>query len=107
MPGIRNNNLDYLSNIGGYDHGDNVPMNNVVKALVKLSDFLIDKAERNLRRKGNVASGATIDSMVAGPIQTQGKKMSIEISISSFAEALVVGLVFITIAIIHNRICKY
>lgn len=83
MPGVQNTKktLDFLGTIGSTDRGDDLKLNNTAKALVRLSDFLIDEATNNLRKKGNIASGGTEDSMKADNIEINGTKMSLDILI--------------------------
>jgi hypothetical protein len=85
MPGIQNSRstLNFLGGLGTTDRGDNVKLNNTAKALVILSEFLIKTAQNNLNKGGNIASGATSDSMEARQIQVNGSKMSVEIEILS------------------------
>lgn len=94
MPGIQNSKstLDFLGTIGNQDRGDGVTMNNTAMALVRLADFLIDKAANNLQSKGHVASGDTISSMNAGPIEVDGTKMFLDIEILKTYKFLDLGV---------------
>lgn len=72
MPALQNSKetLAYLGTIGTTDRGDDIKLNNSLKALVELGGFLIDTARANLDKKGNVASGKTSESMrIVGLIQ--------------------------------------
>lgn len=94
MPGIQNSKstLDFLGTIGSQDRGDGVTMNNTAKALVRLADFLIDHAANSLQSKGHVASGDTISSMTAGPIEVDGTKMFLDIEILKTYKFLDLGV---------------
>jgi len=85
MPQIQNSKqtLDFLGTIGSKDRGDGISMSNVAKALVGLSDFLINTARINMDKPGNVATGGTASSMKAKNIQVNGNKLSQDIEIVS------------------------
>ncbi len=85
MPTTQNSKstLDFLGTIGSDDRGDKVKLNNVAKALVELSAFLIGTASDNMDRKKNVATGDTISSMQATDIQTNGTRLKIDVMIAS------------------------
>lgn len=85
MPAPQNSKstLDFLGTIGSKDRGDRVSLSHTAKALIDLADFLIGKAEDNLEKNGNVATGETIKSMVAREIQVTGTKMELDIEILS------------------------
>jgi hypothetical protein len=85
MPGIQNSNstLKWLGGVGSTDKGDRVSLNNVATALVELGEFLIVKAERNLDKKGNRATGKTASSMKLVNLQTNATKMSLDVEIIS------------------------
>lgn len=85
MPAIQNNKntLKWLEGVGSSDRGDQVSLNNVATALVELGEFLIAKAQNNLQKKGNVASGGISSSMVISNLQTNARKMSLDIEIDS------------------------
>lgn len=85
MPGIQNSKgtLNMLNYTGDYDRGDKVQFNNVSAALVELADYLIVRARANLKKGGHVASGNTANSMKAGPLQTNGTRLQVDISLDA------------------------
>lgn len=94
MPSILNSKgtLDFLGTIGTVDRGDNVTLNHTARALVDLSDFLIDQARNNLDRGGNVATGETGQSMKAVNILLKGAVMSLDIELLSTYKFLDLGV---------------
>ena len=85
MPAIQNNSstIKWLGGVGGITKSDQVSLNHVATALVELSEFLIDKAQNNLQKGGNVASGGISSSIVIGPVETNATKMSLDVMINS------------------------
>lgn len=75
--------LSFLDGFSDNDQGDKVQLNHTATALQELAVHLIAEARNNLEKKGNVATGGTADSMVAGPLQTNASRMQIDISIAS------------------------
>jgi hypothetical protein len=85
MPGNQNSKstIEWLGGVGSTDRGDRVSLNNVAQALVELGEFLIVKAQNNLDKGGNRASGNTASSMHIKNLQTNATKMSLDIEIAS------------------------
>jgi hypothetical protein len=85
MPAIQNSKetIKWLGGVGSTDRGDRVSLNNVAQALVELGEFLIAKAENNLDKNGNRASGKTANSMKLVNLQTNATKMSLDVEIAS------------------------
>jgi len=85
MPAIQNSKetIKWLGGVGSTDRGDRVSLNNVAQALVELGEFLIAKAENNLDKNGNRASGKTASSMKLVNLQTNATKMSLDVEILS------------------------
>lgn len=70
-----------LDNLGSTDRGDKVTLSNSAQVLVKMADYLITEAQKNLDRKGSVATGELESSIKAKDIEIDGSKLSLDIEL--------------------------
>lgn len=85
MPGIQNNSgtIHWLGGVNSAVTSDKIEFNHVGQALLEMAEFLIAKADHNLVKRGNIATGNTAKSMKVVNVQTNANKFSLDIEIAS------------------------
>lgn len=74
-----------LNGLGNYDRGDKVVFSKSAKVLVDIATMIVDKAKRNLEKKGKNASFGLHDSIEAKDLVIEKpNKFSIEIQMNEY-----------------------